>query len=479
MSLKKRTFSGIIWTLIDTFFIRALSFLAMLLLARWLGPKEFGLVGMIAVFIGLGKVISDSGMTESLIRTKDPDQKDYSTLFYMNVGISLIVYAVVYFSAPAIAHFFEQEILIDVVRLYCLVFLIIAASAIQLTLLNKHMNFKKITLINAPSTLSGIGVGLFLGYHGYGVWSIVWMYLTTEIVRGSLLWLSSRWRPQLLFSKEKMKIHFGFGYKLMLSSVIHNVFQNIYNIIIGKYYSPQALGFYERSKQFATYPSATLTGVINKVTYPLLSSIQDNKEQLEYLYKKLIRVSFYFIAPLMIGTAAVSKPLFGLILGEEWLPAVIYFQILSLSLMLFPIQSFNLNILKVYGRSDLFLKLELIKNGITVIAILATFKFGIIGLLWGTVAASFISLTVIMFYSSKLINYAILSQIKDMFSTLVLTGIMAIGMWNLVLVLEDKTLFIQIILPAVVGAIFYVFTSYIYKKSPLHDALWLVKNRNK
>ncbi|WP_107038136.1 lipopolysaccharide biosynthesis protein [Brumimicrobium mesophilum] len=479
MSLKKTTFSGIIWTLIDTFFIRALSFLAMLLLARWLGPKEFGLIGMIAVFIGLGKVISDSGMTESLIRTKNADQRDFSTLFFMNVGISLFVYSVIYFSAPAIAHFFKQEILIEVIRLYCLVFLIIAFSAIQLTLLNKNLEFKKITLINAPSTLSGIGVGLYLGYNGYGVWSIVWMYLTTEIVRSCLLWISSKWRPKLLFSKEKMRYHFGFGYKLMLSSVIHNVFQNIYNIIIGKYYSPQALGYYERSKQFATYPSATLTGVINKVTYPLLSSIQDDKEKLEYLYKKLIRVSFYFIAPLMLGTAAIAEPIFYLILGEEWLPAVIFFQILCLALMLFPVQSFNLNILKVYGRSDLFLKLELIKNGITVIAILATFSFGIIGLLWGSVIASFISLGVIMLYSSKLINYPVMSQIKDMFFTLLITGLMAIGMFIIYSFLSESNIAIQIFIPSILGIVFYLAISLIYKKSPLHDAIWLIKNRNK
>ncbi len=479
MSLKKRTFSGIVWTLIDTFFIRVLSFLAMLLLARWLGPKEFGLVGMISVFIALGKVISDSGMTESLIRTKNADNKDYSTLFYMNIASSLFVYVIVYLSAPAIADFFNQKILVDVIRMYCLIFIIIAFSAIQLTLLNKNMEFKKITLINAPSTISGIAVGLFLGYNDYGVWSIVWMYLTTEIVRGILLWLSSKWQPLFLFSKEKMKIHFGFGYKLMLSSVFHNVFQNIYNIIIGKYYSPQALGYFERSKQFATYPSETLTGVINKVTYPLLSSIQDDKNKLEYLYKKLIRVSFYFIAPLMLGTAAVAEPLFDLILGKEWLPAVIYFQILCLALILFPVQSFNLNILKVYGRSDLFLKIELIKNGITLLAILATFKFGIIGLLWGTVAASFATLGVIMFYSSKLINYPIFSQIKDMVFTAIMTLIMALGMATLYYQLLEFSLILQIFIPAIAGAMFYMIVSYINKKSPLHDAIWLIKNRNK
>ena len=191
MTLKKQTFSGVFWTLVDTFFVRGIMFITMILLARWIGPEDFGLIGMIAVFIAIGRSLTDSGMTNSLIRTKNPDQTDYSTVFFVNIIMSLLVYAIVYFAAPLIADFFGYKILTDMIRVYCILFFIIAFSAVQLSILNKKMEFKKITKINFPSTLVGVSIGLYLGSHDYGVWSVVWMYLSTELVRSLLLWLFS------------------------------------------------------------------------------------------------------------------------------------------------------------------------------------------------------------------------------------------------------------------------------------------------
>lgn len=479
MSLKKKTFSGIIWTLGDTFLVRALTFVAMILLARWLGPTEFGLVGMIAVFIAIGRSLTDSGMTNSLIRTKEPDETDYSTVFFVNLCMSLLVYVVIYFSAPFIANFYGQPILIDVIRLYCLIFLLIAFSAVQLAILTREMKFSEITKINFPSTIIGVSVGLYLGYNDYGVWSIVWMYLVTETVRSILLWIFSGWRPKFIFSKSTFKFHYKFGYKLMLSGLIDTVFKNLYNILIGRFFSAQTLGYYERSKQFSEYPSSTLTGVLGKVTYPMLSKIKDDQMRLENVYKKLIRVSFFVIAPLMLGGAAIAKPLFLLVLGEEWLPAVLFFQILSLAMMLYPIQAFNLNILKVYGRSDLFLKLEIIKKCIITVSIVIAFQFGVIGLVWSSVFTSFSALGVNMFYSSRLINYPIPMQIKDLGQTLLLAIITAFLMYQLTTILSNTQLILQLIIASACGIIFYMSINYFNKKSPLHQALWILKNRNK
>ena len=200
MSLKKQTFSGIIWTFMDTFFVRGLMFVAMIFLARWLGPTDFGLVGMIAVFIAIGRSLTESGMTTSLIRTKTPDQRDFSTIFFINIGMSCVVYTIIFLAAPYISLFFEQDILVDVIRVYCLLFLIIAFSGVQLALLTKNMEFKKITKINFPSTIVGVSIGLYLGYTGHGVWSIVWMYLSTELAKAILLWCFSEWKPAFIFS---------------------------------------------------------------------------------------------------------------------------------------------------------------------------------------------------------------------------------------------------------------------------------------
>jgi len=479
MSLKKQTFSGLIWTILDAFFIKALSFIAMIILARWLGPKDFGLVGMIAIFIAIGNALTDSGMTNSLIRTKHPDDKDYSTIFFVNLIMALLVYCVTALLAPHIADFFGYNILIDIIRVYCLIFVIISFSAVQLAILTKEMKFSLITKINFPSTLIGVSIGLYLGYSGFGVWSIVWMFLSTELIRCILLWTFSNWKLKFIFSMSKFKHHYKFGYKLVLSGLLDTLFKNSYNILIGKYFSAQSLGFYERSKQFSQYPSATLTGIIGKVTYPMLSQIQDDPIRLEEIYRKLIRISFFVIAPLMLGTAAVAKPLFLLVLGKEWLPAVLFFQILSLAMMLYPIHAFNLNILKVYGRSDLFLKLEVIKKSIIVVSILVAFQFGVIGLVWSNVFTSFAALGVNMFYSSKLINYPIPKQILDLSQSLILGLLTAVLMFLITISLPEGMLFVQLVSASIFGVLFYLSINYLNKKSSLHQAIVLFKTRNK
>lgn len=453
-------------------------FIAMILLARWIGPEDFGLIGMIAVFVAIGKSLTDSGMTNSLIRTKEPDQSDYSTVFIVNIVMSLLVYVIVYFTAPFIANFFGYKILINIIRIYCLLFLIIAFSAVQLAILTKRMEFKKITKINFPSTLFGVTIGLYLGYNNYGVWSVVWMFLSTELVRSVLLWLFSNWKPKFIFSIIKFKFHFKFGYKLVLSGLLDTVFKNIYNILIGKYFSAQMLGFYERSKQFSEYPSATLTGVISKVTYPMLSQIQEDPKRLESIYRKLIRVSFFIIAPLMLGAAAIAKPLFLILLGDEWLPAVLFFQILTLAMMLYPIHAFNLNILQVYGRSDLFLKLEIIKKIVITVTVLIAFQFGIMGLVWSSVFTSFAGLGINMFYSSRLIDYPISKQIKDLSITFVIAIFVALLMYKTTTLIPNALNIVQIILASLVGAIVYLGINYVVKTSPLHQAISLLKTRN-
>lgn len=462
----------------DAFFVRGIMFITMILIARWIGPEDFGLIGMIAVFIAIGTSLTDSGMTNSLIRTKNPDQTDYSTVFFVNIIMSLLVYSIVYFAAPFLADFFGYEILTDMIRVYCIIFFLVAFSSVQLAILNKKMEFKKITIINLPSTLVGVSVGLYLGYHGYGVWSVIWMYLSTELLRNVLLWLFSNWKPKIVFSKIKFKFHYSFGYKLLLSGLLDTSFKHIYNVLIGKYYSAQTLGFYERSKQFSEYPSAMLTRIISKVTYPMLSQIQDDHVRLENIYRKLIRVSFFIIAPLMLGAAAIAKPLFLIILGDQWLPAVLFFQILTLAMMLYPIHAFNLNILQVYGRTDLFLKLEIIKKCIITISVIIAFQFGVVALVWSNVFTSFAALGVNMFYSSKLINYPIYKQIKDLIVTFIIAFFTAFLMFKTTFVFSDSINLVQIILASFVGVFVYLSINYIIKASPLHQAILLLKTRN-
>ena len=424
MSLRTKTISGLIWTVLDSLVLRGLSFLATILLARWLGPTQFGLIGMIAIFIAIGINIADSGMSASLVRTKDAEETDYSTVFILNLALSFSFYFLVFFAAPYIAKFYHQPIITKLIRVYSLTFIISALSAVQLAILESQMKFKQIMKQNMPGTIIGVVTGILLGYWGCGVWSIVIMYLTTQLVQSAILWWRSSWRPTFSYSKEKANYHFGFGYKLMLSGLLNTTFQNIYNVVVGRLYSVKELGYFERSRTFNDYPVSIITTVMNRVTYPLLAGIQDEKQQISLVYRKIMRLTFFITCPLMFGAAAIARPLFYIVLGEQWLPAVPYFQVLCLASIFYPIHAFNLNVFKVYGRSELFLKLEIVKKSIIVVGIIISYRFGVIGLVWSSVICNYLALFINTYYSADMINYSSKQQFLDMFPTMLISGLM-------------------------------------------------------
>lgn len=477
-SLKKQTFSGITWTAIDTFVLKGLSFLALLLLARWLGPDEFGLIGMFAVFVTIGLTLVDSGLSHSVIRKQDADDRDYSTVFYANLAISLLVYILLFFTAPFIAEFYHQPLLTDIVRVYCITFVISAFSAIQLAILTKNMEFKKMMFCNIPGILLGITVGFILAHMNYGVWSVVLMHLVTQTVQSLVLWFFSEWKPSFTFSREKLNEHFHFGYKLTLSGLLNTIFNNIYNVLIGRFYPLSYSGYYERAFSLNQYPVTTLSGILSKISYPLLSKIQDQKDKISEVYQRLLKVSFFITAPLMLGAAAVAKPLFLLVLGEKWLPAIPFFQILCAASIFYPVHSLNINVLKVFGRSDLFLRLEIIKKVLTLMCVLAAFPFGILGLVWSSVVISVIGLLINTYYSSDMIQYTTKKQLFDMFPTLVLSVLMFLLMHFTIEFLSEYLLLLQISLASVVGVVFYFAASKLLELHILKDALQLIKIKN-
>jgi O-antigen/teichoic acid export membrane protein len=332
-------------------------------------------------------------------------------------------------------------------------------------------------LCNIPGTVIGIIVGIVMAYTGYGVWSIVWMYLTSQIGQSIMLWISSKWKPSFSFSRERLQFHFHFGYKLMLSGLINTSFTNVYNVIIGKFYSVETLGFYERAYLFNQYPVTTLTGIISRVTYPVLANIQNETERIAIAYKKLIQITFFITAPLMFGAAAIAEPLFLLVLGKQWIAAVPFFQILCLGSMFLPIHSFNLNVLQVYGRSDLFLKLEIVKKSVIVITIIIAFQFGIYALVWSSVFTGFIALLINTHYSSIVIHYTTKKQLRDMLPIFILSAIMFIVMYLTFYFLLSFPLSVQIILPGIIGAVFYFTISSVFKIPSFLYLQTLIKER--
>lgn len=471
MALKKIAVSGMAWTFAQQFGTQAIGFLVSIVMARLLMPREFGLIGMISVFIGIGNSLIKSGLTQSLIRTSHPDQEDYSTVFYFNLAGSVIVYLILFFSAPFIASFFSQPILVPIVRIYCLSFIISAFSQVQLTRLTKEMNFKLQATITIPSLIGSGLLGMYLAYKGYGVWSLVWMSLFQAFLSTIQLWFRSGWAPSLVFSVAKFKYHFRFGYKLTLSGLLNTIFINIYQIIIGKFFVPAQVGFYTRADSLKQLPVNNISSALNKVTYPLFAEIKDDDVRLKKAYKQIMEMVVFVIAPVLVIMGVLAEPLFRFLFTGKWLPAVPYFQILCVSGILYPLHSYNLNVLIVKGRSDLFLKLEIIKKILILILIFITLRYGIIGLLWGQLAASVIAFYINTFYTGKFLSYNSWEQTRDILPILFLAFIAGVIVWVIDFKLKEfhyRNIY-RLIVGGVIGTIVYYMLSTFFKLDSMKE----------
>ena len=479
MSLKKIALSGIFWTFSQQFGAQLITFIVSIIMARILMPEEYGLIGMIAVFVALGHTLIDSGLTQSLIRMEKPDQVDFSTVFFFNLGGSVLIYLLLFFAAPFIASFYNQLILCDLIRLYCFSFVIRAFSAVQLTRLTKIMDFKSQLIIALPSLIVSGFVGIILAYNDYGVWSLAWMQIVQSSLNTVQLWWRSKWVPSLVFSRERFKIHFNFGYKLALAGILNTFFDNIYQIVIGKFFLASQVGFYTRANSLKQLPVTNLSAALNKVTYPLFASIQHDNERLRSAYKQIMEMVIFVIAPVLIFLGVLAEPLFRFLFTEKWLPAVPYFQILCLTGILHPIHSYNLNVLKVKGRTDLFLILEGIKKIIVIITILVSIRFGIIGLIWGQLITSILSFFVNSHYTGKFLKYSSLEQLRDI-SPIILLAIFV----GSILIFIDRLLYIEsfidisrILVGGLSGSIIYISIAYLLKMSSLKSLQKIILKR--
>lgn len=431
MGLQKQTVSGLFWTFSQRFSVQLINFGVSIIMARVLLPADYGLIGMLAVFMAIGSSLMDSGLSSSLIRTPNADQKDYSTVFFINIIGSIIIYAILFLTAPFIASFYDQEILTPIIRVYTLSFIISAFVSVQSTRLTKEMNFKTQMKIQIPSVIGGGILGIVLALQDYGVWSLVWMNLFQSTLSAIQHWIYSGWRPNFLFDKERFKYHFNFGYKLTLSGLLDTIYNNIYNLIIGKFFPVAYLGYYTRAKSLQQLPVQNISTALNKVTYPLFSSIQHENVKLKMAYKKLMQQVLFWIAPTMILLGVIAEPLIRFLLTEKWVPAVPYFQTLCAAGILYPLNSYNLNILKVKGRSDLFLKLEIIKKVIITVGIFIAVPFGIYGLLYLQVIISFVAYFINSWYSGKMIDYPMIEQVRNILPIILLATLIGGFSWFL------------------------------------------------
>jgi len=378
---------------------------------------------MLAIFIALSESFIDSGFSTALIRKKDCTKIDYSTVFYFNLALGVALFLVLFLSADAISSFFHEPQLKLLTQVLGIGLVLNATGMIQRTILTKNINFKLQTKISLVASISSGAIAISLAFLNYGVWSLVALTLSRFGFNSLLLWAWTKWRPLLVFSKKSFKELFSFGSKLLISGLLDTAYRNIYYLIIGKYFSAVELGYYTRADQFKALPSQNLTGIIGRVSYPVLSSIQDDIPKLKTAYQKIIKSTMLITFCLMLGMAAIAKPMITVLIGDKWLPAAEYLQLLCFGGMFYPLHALNLNMLKVQGRSDLFLKLEIIKKIIAVPVIIIGIIYGIKAMIFGMICMTIITYFINSYWSGQLIGYSSLQQVKDIFPSFLIAGV--------------------------------------------------------
>jgi len=425
MTLKTKVISGLSWNFIGNVSNYFLTFLIGIVLARLLTPDEFGLIAMVTVFTAISQTFIDSGFSGALIRKKDCTQADYSTVFYYNLIIGISLFLILFLSANAIARFYNKPELINITKVMAINFIINSFGQTQRTILIKKIDFKLKTKISVvASIVSGI-IGILMAFTGWGVWSLVFRTLSSNILNIVMLWIWNKWLPSMIFSKKSFVELFSFGFKFFISGLINTIYLNVYLLIIGKFFSASDLGYYTRADKFKSLPSSNITGIVSQVSFPALAEIQDDQKKLKEVYKKIIMSTMYLSFTLMMGMAAVSEPMIITLVGEKWAPSIKYLQLLCISGMFYPVHSLNLNMLAVKGKAGLILRLEIIKKIIVIPVILIGIKFGIVPMLYGMIVNTLIAYWLNSFWSGKYINYSMYMQIRDILPSFFVAFIMS------------------------------------------------------
>lgn len=473
--LKKKTKKGLYWTTFNKFFEYGAGFVIGIVLARLLSPSDYGVVAIPTVFITIAGLLIDSGFGNAMVRKPELSEKDLSTAFYYNIGVGVLCYIALFVSAPWIASFYEIPILESIIKVTALSYLIGPLVSPQWIIINRRLDFKTPTKINvACKTVMGVS-GIFMAYMGYGVWALVLSNLFSSVISLILYFYLVRWVPKAGWSKESFQYLFGFGSKLLVTFLIDKIYANITPLFIGKYYSPSQLGVYNRALNYAQMPSQQFTSVIRSVTFPVLCKIQDDDEILGRSYRKMLKTTAFIVFPMMILLAILARPLIILLITDKWEACIPYLQVMCFWWIWSPIHSINLNLLMVKGRSDLFLRVEVIKKvvGFSIMAI--TLPMGIMCFIYGSIVNSLIALVINTYYTGKLINVGFLRQMGDLIPVILLcavTGVIVLGVTSLL-----QIMLLQIIIGGSVGVLVYVGISMLLKFPELEEVKYMLKRK--
>lgn len=473
-NIKTKVITCLIWKFAERILAQLVSLVVSIVLARLLGPAEYGAIAIVNIFIALANVFVVSGFGNSLIQKKDADDTDFSSVFYFNILMSIVVYAVVFFCAPFIADFYTMPILTPVLRVMGLRLIVAGINSVQHAYVARNMIFRKFFWSTLGGTiLSGV-VGIIMAYQGFGIWALAAQYMTNTMVDTIVLWFTVKWRPKFLFSLKRLGMMFSYGWKLLVSALLDTGYNELRSLIIGKMYTPSDLAYYNKGKQFPSLVVTNINSSIQSVLFPAMASSQDKSEQVKSMCRRSIRTGSYIMLPMMTGLALVAEPFIKLLLTEKWLPCVPYLQISCFVFALMPIQTANLQAINAMGRSDLFLKLEIIKKVMGIIVLIMVVKHGVMAIALSGIFTTVISSVINSYPNKDLLGYSYLEQIKDLLNGIVPLAAMSIVVFiaGFVCINEIYLLVFQVLS----GVITYILFSVLMKNESFIYFLRIVKN---
>lgn len=470
---RSKVFGGLIWRFAERCGAQLVGFVISVILARLLDPSAYGTIALITVFTTILQVFVDSGLGNALIQKKNADDLDFSTVFYTNIVFCTLLYVIICACSPLIAKFYNNSSMVPLIRVLSLTVLISGVKNVQQAYVSRHMLFKRFFFSTLGGTIAAAVIGIAMAYMGYGVWALVAQQVINLAIDTIILWITVKWRPRRMFSFNRLKVLYSFGWKLLVSSIIDTVYTDIRQLIIGKMYSSADLAFYNKAKQFPTIIVNNINTSIDSVLLPAMSDVQDEKARVKAMTRRSIKTSVYIMAPLMMGLAFVAEPLISLILTDKWLPCVPFLRIFCITYMFRPIHTANLNAIKALGRSDLFLKLEILKKTVGVILLLSTMWFGVMAMAYSLLVSTIASQIINSWPNRKLLGYSYLDQLKDILPGIFLAVFMGfcVSFVELLGLPNILTLAIQV----VAGAVIYIAGSFILKLDSFQYLFGIIK----
>jgi teichuronic acid exporter len=461
-NLKSITIQAFSWNFLEFIGVQGVRFVFGIVLARLLFPDQYGQIGMLTIFLAVAQTFLDGGFGAALIQKHEATEADICSIFYFNIAIGLAVAGFLCLIAPWIATFYNQPILIPLTRLMSLIIIFNSLALIHTIILQKEINFKTLTKVSLiASLLSGI-IGVIIAVAGYGVWSLVIQQIANAIFQALFLWLMNSWRPALIFSIESIKQMFSFGSRMLASGLLNQIFNNIYLVVIGKLFSATELGYFTRAMTLQEFPSNLFSGVVGRVTFPVFSTIQNDFARIKRGLKKALTILVLVTFPMMIGLAIIARPLVLVLLTDKWAGCIPYLQLLSVYGLLIPLHLINLNLLQTLGRSEIYLRLEIVKKIFIIISIAITWRWGISAMIYGLITSSIICYYLNSYYTGIQIDYPFWEQLRDLFPYLTMASIMGIAVFAVGFIPFPSDL-AMLLIQITIGLIIYVTLCWLFR----------------